>query len=419
MNKRKYKGLDEILYTFKCDNGISVYLQPNLGSKNFHITIGTRFGGNVMKYKVDNKAYEVTPGIAHFIEHRVLDFTKDKEAKKKIETLGSIPNAMTNYLATIYFMVGSLDIKQNIQVLFDRVFSPNFKAEDIEKEKGIITEEYYMYQDNPTSVMYDKVSESLFHNYYQKNTVLGTPNDINSITKEEIERIYNHFYVPENMYVVITGNFDFESVGSFIKDYMDKIKYKEFKARVIIKKEPINVKDTYRELHLEVNEEKVIYALKCETDNSINLIKKSLYFSILINSLFGPTSDLYEKYKTNQLISSSFFISKTIEKNFFVLNLLVDTQKPKEYIESIKEDLKSLSVSEEDFLRKKKLFLSETIITFEQIGNANDFLVYYINKHKKPLLELHSIINSLNYKEFTYLLKQINQENTLMMNIKK
>lgn len=421
MKKLNYNNINEEVYTFKCDNGLSVFLAPNLLSKNFFISLGVRYGASVIRYKKNDEIYDVTPGIAHFIEHRVLDFTKDKEAELKVRNLGSYPNACTNYATTRYLMFGSLDINENMRVLFDRVFSPNFKASDIEKEKGIILEEYYMYKDDPSSAIYDEVCESIYTNYYMKKPVLGMPSDIKSITKKEIERIYNDFYVTENMYLVITGNFNASDAKDFIIDYMKKIKSKPFNAKVLSKKEPLKMKTSYKEVQMEVQEPKVALAFKFDSRdiNKMNDTKKGYYLSILLNSLLSPTGTLFEKYKNDKLISTSFGTGKAIDKNFIDLKIITDTSKPNEYIEQIKKDINEFNITKEDFERKKRMLLSEVILNFENIQSANDFISYQVNKFKKPILNFYDLLNGLTYEECLKVRKLINLDNLFVIKVIK
>lgn len=421
METLNYEGIDEKLYYFMCDNGLKVYLNPNNLSKNFFISLGVKYGASVIEYSKGKNKYKVTPGIAHFIEHRVLDFTKDKEAELKIRNLGSYPNACTNYIYTRYLMYGSLDINENMKVLFDRVFKPNFKASDIEKEKGIILEECYMYQDDPSSFIYDKLYETMYNSYYMKNPVIGTPESIKSINRDEIVRIYNDFYVPENMFLVITGNFDKNSVFEFITNYMKKIKYKKFEAKPINKKEKLDINIKYQEKNMDVTDGKVALGFKCSNEKlkKLSLIEQGYYFSILLNSMFSTTSDNYEKYKENKLISTSFQTSRVIEPYFFDIKILVDTKNPNEFINEIKKDLKNIKITESEFNRKKKVFLSDTVVNFEKIDNANDFISYYVTKYNSPCLDFHSIIKNLNFNDYKKVVESINIDNLTIMKIMK
>jgi predicted Zn-dependent peptidase len=103
----------------------------------------------------------------------------------------------------------------------------------------------------------------------------------------------------------------------------------------------------------------------------------------------------------------------------FIADIIVDTSKPDEFIEEIKKDLSKINITEENFLRKKKLYLSDMLLNFEKISDTNDFIVYYVNKFKKPLTNLYTIIKNLNYEEFNYLVKQINIDNISILKAKK
>ena len=421
MNESNYEVLNDKLYSFVCDNGLSVYLMPNKESKNFFITLGVNFGASVTRYKVGDTTYDVTPGIAHYIEHRVADFSKDKEAEERIRNLGSMPNACTNYLNTRYFIYGSLNILENMKVLFDRVFHPNFNAEDILKEQNIILEEYYMYNDDPSSKIYDKLCENLYKNHYMKIPVIGLPGTIKSIRKKEIERIYKDFYVPKNMFLVITGNFESELVYDYIINYMKKIKYKEFLAKPLKVREPLKVNNEYEEISLEVEEAKVALGFKCDikTIKGINDILKGYYISLILNSLFSPTSNLFERYKKEKIISTSFSTTRLIENSFYDVKIMVDTIDPNRFIDCIKKDLKVVELSKVDFERKKKTIISDIIMTFESIEDANDFLSYSVSKYNNPMLDFYNIVNKLNYEDALKVVKSMNIDNLTVLKIVK
>ena len=113
MKKINY-SCDEVVYYEKLDNGLKVFMYPTKKSKNFYVTASTYFGAEVMKYKKGNKVYDVTKGSAHFLEHRVMDFTKNKEAADKLSEYGSLVNAYTTYNGTNYNIFGNEKILDNI-----------------------------------------------------------------------------------------------------------------------------------------------------------------------------------------------------------------------------------------------------------------------------------------------------------------
>jgi len=126
MKKIKYK-YDETIYEEKLPNGFRIYLYNTNKTKNFYISVSTRFGASTLKYKKSGKTYDIPKGSAHFLEHRVMDFTKNKEAMKKIDQYGSMPNAYTTYNGTNYNIFGTENIMGNIEILLDCVFKAKIK----------------------------------------------------------------------------------------------------------------------------------------------------------------------------------------------------------------------------------------------------------------------------------------------------
>ena len=129
--KRINYNYDEVIYEEKLDNGLKILLYPTNKTKNFYITVSTHFGAEVMKYKKNDKVYEVTKGSAHFLEHRVMDFTKNKKAMEKISEYGSLVNAYTTYNGTNYNIFGNEKIIDNMTMLFDAVFKAKIRKEDV------------------------------------------------------------------------------------------------------------------------------------------------------------------------------------------------------------------------------------------------------------------------------------------------
>src|SRR5574344_496717 len=108
MNKIVFEKEREEIF-FEDIDGFKVILYPTNKSKNFYITLTSNFGAKVTSYKKNNKTYNVIPGTAHFLEHKVMNLN-DKKIASVLEKLGTMPNAYTNYYGTTYNLYGSVDI---------------------------------------------------------------------------------------------------------------------------------------------------------------------------------------------------------------------------------------------------------------------------------------------------------------------
>lgn len=403
----------EFIYTEKLNNGINVYLYPTDKSKNFYATVSTHFGAEVMKYKKGSKIYDVTKGSAHFLEHRVMDFTKNKDAAKKINELGSIVNAYTTYNGTNYNIFGTEDILTNLTLLFDRVFKANIRKEDVESERGIILEEYYMYNSDPYYKAQTTLFKNLFNEGFLKYTVLGTEEGIKTVTHEELTRLYKDFYTPNNMFIVVTGNFDKDEVLKFIKEYMSTIYIKKSNAKVLRPKEKEEVYSKYEEIALEVNEPKVVIGYKINIGKTKDKLKTRLCLEMLLSENFDKTGKAFLRLIENNLPRFEYSVEEC--DNFFIVYFTASTSEHELFAKIIDEELQSLDFNLESLNRKRKSLISGLILQFEDIVNVEDTITGNLFMYNKVINNMESIVKSITLKEIKNILNLININNKSLL----
>lgn len=403
----------EFIYTEKLNNGINVYLYPTDKSKNFYATVSTHFGAEVMKYKKGSKVYNVTKGSAHFLEHRVMDFTKNKDAAKKINELGSIVNAYTTYNGTNYNIFGTEDILTNLTLLFDRVFKANIRKEDVESERGIILEEYYMYNSDPYYKAQTTLFKNLFNEGFLKYTVLGTEEGIKTVTHEELTRLYKDFYTPNNMFIVVTGNFDKDEVLKFIKEYMSTIYIKKSNAKVLRPKEKEEVYSKYEEIALEVNEPKVVIGYKINIGKTKDKLKTRLCLEMLLSENFDKTGKAFLRLIENNLPRFEYSVEEC--DNFFIVYFTASTSEHELFAKIIDEELQSLDFNLESLNRKRKSLISGLILQFEDIVNVEDTMTGNLFMYNKVINNMESIVKSITLKEIKNISNLININNKSLL----
>lgn len=403
----------EFIYTEKLNNGINVYLYPTDKSKNFYATVSTHFGAEVMKYKKGSKIYDVTKGSAHFLEHRVMDFTKNKDAAKKINELGSIVNAYTTYNGTNYNIFGTEDILTNLTLLFDRVFKANIRKEDVESERGIILEEYYMYNSDPYYKAQTTLFKNLFNEGFLKYTVLGTEEGIKTVTHEELTRLYKDFYTPNNMFIVVTGNFDKDEVLKFIKEYMSTIYIKKSNAKVLRPREKEEVYSKYEEIALEVNEPKVVIGYKINIGKTKDKLKTRLCLEMLLSENFDKTGKAFLRLIENNLPRFEYSVEEC--DNFFIVYFTASTSEHELFAKIIDEELQSLDFNLESLNRKRKSLISGLILQFEDIVNVEDTMTGNLFMYNKVINNMESIVKSITLKEIKNILNLININNKSLL----
>lgn len=410
---KTFKKVDEKIYTEKLDNGLEVYLYKTDKTKNFYITISVKYGARITKYKKGNKVIDVIPGSAHFLEHKVMALSENKEISKRINDLGSLANAWTSYYGTNYNIFGSINLIENLKLLLDIFYNTNITEKSVEEEKGIIGEEIDMYKDQIDSFMYTKLFDNLFNKSYCKHTVVGEREDIEKITAKSLNNVYNDYYVPNNTFIVVTGNFDTKEVMTTIKEYMKKLnqKPKELPKR-IKEKEVETVSIPYEEIKKDMENTRVKYAIKMKKNifgiKDDNILKD--YLGIILSNNFSATSELFERYKDNEIVIGMNYGINVID-DYLIININALTNDGNKFIENIEKDIKKLKLNKEEFERKKKKYLKSYILDFDNIEDVEYLISLSLMMDGKIDYNEYDKLVNLNYKEANRIMKLINYDN--------
>ena len=407
----------EIVYKEVLDNGLTVYLYPTNKSKNFYITVSTHFGAEVMSYKKNNKVYDVTKGSAHFLEHRVMDFTKNVDAMNKINELGSIVNAYTTYKGTNYNLYGVEDIYTNMGLLFGRVFKANIKKEDVEMERGIILEEYYMYDADPYYKAQTTLLKNCFNSSFIKYLVIGTEDGIKTVSYKELNRLYKDFYTLDNMFIVVTGNFILEDVLNYINNYMKDIKTTKCNCKVIKPVENYKVNVSYEELTGSTDEAKIVIGYKVKNSNPKKKIVNRLLMDMILSENFDKTGSSYLRLMNEGLNRFSYFVEEV--DDYFLIAFTGSTNEYEKFTNIIDEEIKNLDFTKEALERKTKGYISNLILSFEYIENVEDNITSGLFDYNKVLNDMESVIKKVTLNDVKEVIKCIDTTNKSVLIMKK
>ena len=413
MEKKLFAGVNESLYTEKLNNGIDVYLYNTNKTKNFYISISVKYGANVTKYKINNKIVDVIPGSAHFLEHKVMALSENVEISRRINDLGSLANAWTNYHGTNYNIFGSINLIENLKLLLDIFYNTNINEKCVNEEKGIIGEEIDMYKDQINYYMFNQLFNNLFDNSYVKNTVVGERSDIEKITAKSLNQIYNDYYIPNNTFIIICGNFDNEEVLNTLNEYMDNLNLKKKTLPKRIKeKERDLVPIAYQEIQKEQEDVRVKYALKiprkCFKFKDDTFLK--YYLGLLFNSYFSPSSKLYEKYKRENIIINMSSSVYQVD-DYIVVIISAFCKDSKLFLDNISKDIKNINIDKITFERKKKLFLKSFIVDFDNIEDVEYNICESILMDGKVNYNEYNDISNMDYKTLESMIKELSFEN--------
>lgn len=399
MIKKTFEKVRENVYYEKLENGVEVYLYPTDKTKNFYLSISVKYGARINKYKVNNKVYDIIPGSAHFLEHKVMALSENPEISKRINDLGSLANAWTSYYGTNYNIFGSIKLRENLKLLLDIFYNIDINEKCVNEEKGIIGEEIDMYKDQIDSYMSNKILSNLFHNSYIKKTVVGEREDIEKITAKSLNRIYKDYYGTNNTFIVVTGNFDKDIILEDIKEYMKNVKSnKKQLPKRIKKKDKETVCISYEEIKKDMRNDRVKCAFKIDKKR-FNIKNDNLlryYINIILSNNFSATSKLYEQYKNEEIIINMGSNVNIID-DYVIIGVSALTKDANIFIDRIKEDILNISIDEINFERKKKLFLKTYILDFDNIEDVEYNISSSVMLEDKVNFNEYSMIKDMKY----------------------
>lgn len=422
MKTIKLNNMDEVIYYKRMNNGLDVYLYNKEDSSNNYVTFTTKFGSIYNEFVPigKSKMIKVPHGVAHFLEHKVFAQEEGPQPEEFFASSGTICNAYTTFKNTTYLFSGPSDLKKNINFLLDYVQTPYFTEDNVNSEKGIITQEIHMCDDNPSDVMYEHIRKNVFYNNPFKDSIIGTVKDINSITEETLFTCYNTFYHPENMFLVVTGNFNPDEIMNTIEknqseknfDKLDKIEVKKYKEKDNVVKEKEIIKQ-----NTEVS--KVSYNIKISlNDIDVSKRKYNIYLFIIFSVLFDDTSLFDEEVKRENIITNSLYINILNCDSHALVSLINETDNYAKLISKIDDKLKNIDISNEDLERKKKVLISNELVSFENLEVINEMIIDNIIFDNHVEENMIDLLKSLNKEELDNIVSNLDLSNKAIVILK-
>lgn len=163
-------------------------------------------------------------GISHMLEHMMFKGTKQYPAgefSRIIAENGGQENAFTGSDYTAYFQTME---KSRLEISFkleaDRMRNLDLKAEELNKELQVVTEERRMRTDDkPRAKTQEQFNAVAFLNSPYKNPVIGWPSDIANYKVEDLQAWYQQWYAPNNATLVVVGDVDSQQVIKLAEQY--------------------------------------------------------------------------------------------------------------------------------------------------------------------------------------------------------
>jgi len=200
------------------DNGLKVILIPMPGS-------GLASYYSVVRTGSRDEVEAGHTGFAHFFEHMMFRGTEKYPAdvRERIVTgMGANTNAYTTDDFTCYYMnVASEDLPQVIELEADRFQNLSYAEPVFQTESGAVYGEYRKNRTQPFSVLNEALQDKAFDVHTYKHTTIGFEKDIAAMPTmyEYSKGFFARFYRPENVVLLVAGDFDAKAVMAQIRKH--------------------------------------------------------------------------------------------------------------------------------------------------------------------------------------------------------
>ena len=175
-----------------------------------------------------NEGHLQGSGISHLLEHLVFKGTENysgQDLARKVQERGGHWNAYTSDNRTVFYIDGPAESWQVfLNLLTELVFSPTFPEGELEREKEVVRREMAMYADEPDSVAYQLLMQTLYLKHPRRWPVLGEPEVVDTLTREDVLEYHASRYVPNIVVLSIAGDVDAREVLSHLELLVEDLK---------------------------------------------------------------------------------------------------------------------------------------------------------------------------------------------------
>ena len=346
------------------DNGIPLYLNIDKSLKQVFVGYYVGYGssGKWFDFNLDGKDYHVLPGMAHYLEHLLVERSKNGNILTVFSNRNNDANASTSQYDTFFYYYGVSDILKSLKELIEAIDDPVFSKKDVDKTRHAIEEEATMVQDDHYIIVNNIVTNNLykdFDSYYKTYTNIGNRETTKLIDYDSLVTCYKAFYQDKNKKLVISGNVDEKELVDYLNNLYSKMPKHE--AKVILPNYDFDpIKKDYEEIEKKVKTN--LYALGFKLKKPDNMTRLDLNYcaEILLQYLFGSISKFSIDLKDKQLMDVLKICLMTWNNDYLELVHSFISRKSDEYYKVLIDKINNKDITNRKKSRnKRKSILSQ------------------------------------------------------------
>lgn len=173
-------------------------------------------------------------GLAHFVEHMAFNGTRNFAKQELVNYLESIGmrfgpdlNAYTSFDETIYMLQVPTDtasiLRQAFQILEDWAHGVAFDSVEIERERGVVIEEWRLGRGAGARMRDQQLPVILQGSRYADRLPIGHKDVLETFPHDALRRFYHDWYRPDLMAVIAVGDLEPDSIVALIEEHFARI----------------------------------------------------------------------------------------------------------------------------------------------------------------------------------------------------
>ena len=200
MKVTEIEGISE----YRLPNGVKVLLFPDASKEvvtvNMTIFVGSRHEGYG------------EAGMAHLLEHMLFKGTPSHpDIPGFLTKLGARFNGTTWMDRTNYYETlpsSDENLEKALRLEADRLVNSFIDGDELKSEMTVVRNEFESGENSPIRVMMQRIQAAAYewHNYGQ--STIGNRSDIERVPVVKLRKFYRKYYRPDNVMVIVAGNFD-------------------------------------------------------------------------------------------------------------------------------------------------------------------------------------------------------------------
>ena len=358
-------------------NGLTVVLSEDHSTPIVHVQLWYHVGSK-------NERPGRT-GFAHLFEHLMFKGSKNIEPEAHtsfISSVGGRSNAYTTEDETVFWeTVPEQYLPLALWLEADRMATLRVDKDTFVNEREVVKEERRMRVDNqPYGRLNEIIYDQAFTMHPYKHPTVGSMQDLEAASVDNVRDFYNTYYVPENATLVLVGDFDPAQAKELVDRYMGRVPKASRPVPRDIPKEPPQTAERRVVIEEPWPLPAVVVAHHITYDGNPDSYPLHIASKVLSD---GQSSRIYQKLVyEKQLAVAAFGSSNLIEDPslFYAVAIVQPGHRPEEAVDALIAELDRLKtepISDHDLQRSKNQFARDYILNREsnqqkalQLGHA-------------------------------------------------